>query len=337
MQRILTQFKRKTAPLRRWIRHRSRRPYSDSCNPADSIVLASCGRSGSTWLAGLLNWDNEYRYLFEPMHHDWVDEFTRQPRYSYLPSRGSSAAYESLQQSVTDAFSGRLSNPWIDQFNPQRRPARRLVKTIRGNLALPGFVQACPDTPVIFLIRNPMAQALSVVRGGWNLNPEWLSDQTEFSRHYPELCRYLNSISTDPFQKAIVFWCIENFIPINELDRPSVQFTHYEEIVSAPATELQDLFRFIGKPFDERVLEKVQIPSKTSRRSDKNDPLTRWRSQLTALQQKQAQRTIADFGLSGLYTEQGTRGASVAQVRQDIQNSPLARRAVLPPVAGATT
>lgn len=327
MQRILTQFKRKTAPLRRRLRHRSRRPLNDSCNAADSIVLASCGRSGSTWLANLLNWDSEYRYLFEPMHHVWVDEFTRQPRYAYLPSNGTAPEAQELLQLVVDAFSGRISNPWIDQFNPQRQPSRRLVKAIRGNLVLPGFVRACPDTPVVFLIRNPMAQALSVVRGGWQLNPEWLWSQTEFAEHYPELCRYLKTISTDPFQKAIVFWCLENFIPINELDGPSIRFTHYEDILGDPASELRNLFQFIGKPFNEQVLERVQIRSKTTRSSDNDNPLTRWRNNVTPLQQKQAQQVIADFGLSRLYNDEGIRGANAPQVRKDVLRSPLARRA----------
>ena len=321
MTRIWTQFNRKTAPLRRALRYRNRKPISDACNSADTILLASSGRSGSTFLAGLLNWDNEYRYLFEPMHPQWVNEFKGFSKRPYLPS---GTQNETLLKTVSDSFSGQLSNPWIDQFNGQRHPSRRLVKAIRGNLALPGFSANHPQTRIIYLIRNPLAQALSVIGGSWKLGHEAFTQQPEFQQRYPALCSYLENSPTDSFLSAITFWCVENFVPFNEIEAQSIHFVNYENLISDPRNELKQLFEFIGKDFDEQVLELVNVRSKTSRPTDKGSPLLRWQTKLTQQQQDQALSILADFGLHNLYNVQGMPVMTFDQVQAAIGNNPFA-------------
>ena len=39
----------------------------------DTILLAGSGRSGTTWVSDIMNYDNEYRYIFEPFHPRKVD------------------------------------------------------------------------------------------------------------------------------------------------------------------------------------------------------------------------------------------------------------------------
>ncbi len=331
MTSFLIQLKRRTAPLRRAVRYRNRRPLSDACDPDDSVILASSGRSGSTFLAGLLNWDQQFRYLFEPLHPSWVKQFGNQPKQPYLPAGSDNAA---LLKDVSDAYSGALSNPWIDQYNPQRNPDRRLVKVIRGNLTLAGYTEKFPRSKCIFLLRNPLAQALSAVRGNWKLDPTSFGRQPEFRAKYPELVQHLNQCPSDPFLRAITFWCVENLIPLVELNFSKIKHLRYEDLVTNPQQQIAGLFEYIGKDFDQRVLDLVDVRSKTTRATDKGNPLTRWKTILSDEQQGQASQILQDFGLDSLYDDQGLPGSSIEQVQQALSGNKFVGSA---PCVGASS
>ena len=42
-------------------------------DPGKTVFLAGTGRSGTTWLAGLINHDQSYRDVFEPFHPGKVE------------------------------------------------------------------------------------------------------------------------------------------------------------------------------------------------------------------------------------------------------------------------
>jgi Sulfotransferase family len=137
-------------------------------NDARSAWLCSWQRSGSTWLAEVLASAPGSRLIYEPAN---------------LPGRlftGEAAALEDLPtgpgeelDAVERALVGRVHGPWVDRLGSGGAlVARRVVKDVRA-MGLLGTVAARhPATPVVVLVRHPLAVARSAVALGWSREPE---------------------------------------------------------------------------------------------------------------------------------------------------------------------
>ena len=47
--------------------------YIDAHNIKHTILIAGTGRSGTTWLSDTINYKNQFRYIFEPLHSNKVN------------------------------------------------------------------------------------------------------------------------------------------------------------------------------------------------------------------------------------------------------------------------
>ena len=55
------------------------------------------------------------------------------------------------------------------------------------------------------------------------------------------------------FEKLIYFWCIENYVPLKQFRNNDIHIAFYENFCKYPKKEVERLFDFIGKYFDERI------------------------------------------------------------------------------------
>ena len=129
---------------------------------ARAAWVCSWQRSGSTLLAEVLASAPGTRLVYEPAN---------------VPGalfRGEAAAQVPLPcgpgpelASIERALRGRVHGAWVDQLAEGHVFARRVVKDVRAVGLLELVAARHPATPIVLLVRHPIAIARSVVELGW--------------------------------------------------------------------------------------------------------------------------------------------------------------------------
>ena len=269
----------------------------------NSIFLAGSGRSGTTWVSDIINYKNDYRYVFEPFHPGKVEICRGFGRKQYLRPQD---RREEFLRPARRILSGGLRSGWSDRFHSRFVSRRRLIKDIRANLLL-GWLRAnFPEMPIILLLRHPCAVAHSKIRLGWKPYIEAFLSQRElvedFLRPFEDEMR---SAKTD-FERHVFCWCVENYVPLKMLKRGEVHLTFYENLSEYPKDEVRRLFAFLGKDFDASVFERMKKPSLLSREGSAvlsgERLVDGWRRHVTDRQLGRALEILGHFGLDGVYS-----------------------------------
>lgn len=129
---------------------------------ARAAWLCSWQRSGSTLLAEVLASPQHTRLVYEPANvPDALFSGEVAARVALPTGPGPEL------HAVERALRGRLHGRWVDQLADGHVYARRVVKDVRA-VGLLGLVAARhPTTPIVLLVRHPVAVARSVVELGW--------------------------------------------------------------------------------------------------------------------------------------------------------------------------
>ena len=151
----------------------AQRAFIDTHDPAGTVMLVGTGRGGTTWLSQVINHDQRYRYMFEPVMPDHVPLFASLSRRPYLRRGDDDTAWCEAMDRVV---SGRLRNAWVDKHNQKCFAKRRLIKDIRLNLALPWLANRYQQTPLVWLLRHPCAVAHSKLKLGWETHLDLFLD-----------------------------------------------------------------------------------------------------------------------------------------------------------------
>lgn len=259
-----------------------------------SVLIAGSGRSGTTWLAGLVNHDRSYRRVFEPFHPGKVREFGAFRSKQYL--RPDDRREEYLGP-VRRALAGELGSRWADRGGPLFA-RRRLIKEIRGNLLL-GWISAnFPGMPVILLLRNPRDVVSSRLALGWKDNLAETMEQEDLVQDHLLPMEAEIRAASDPFERHLFLWCIDNYVPLRQLSPGDIHLCFYENLLTDPEHELRSLFAFLGEPLDPRVYALLRRPSPTSRRDAGPRPEPEGRRERTA-------EILSLFGLDRIYGPDG--------------------------------
>ena len=267
------------------------------------VFLAGSGRSGTTWASDIINYKNDYRYVFEPFHPGKIGICKSFGHKQYLRRQDRREEFLRPAQII---LSGGLRSGWSDRFHSRFVSRRRLVKDIRANLLL-GWLRAnFPEMPIVFLLRHPCAVAHSKIQLGWRPDAEDFLSQRElmedFLRPFEDEIR---SAKTD-FERHVFSWCVENYVPLKMLKRGEVHLTFYENLSEYPKDEVGSLFAFLGQDFDMSVFERMKRPSLLSREGSAvlaNERLVgSWRRHVTADQLGRALEILDLFGLDGVYS-----------------------------------
>ncbi len=278
----------------------------------ETVLIAGVGRSGTTWLADLINFDGRYRDLFEPFH-PWKVAAAA-PLQGQWYQRAADTPPAAFVEYVSRVLCGRVRDPWIDRFNRRVVSHRRVVKAIRANLFLGWLASRYPQVKIILLMRHPAAVARSrlALPAGWEWRPtlaELLAQRTLREQLSPAQ-RRLAANAQGPFDEHLLTWSISHCLPLAELQPGSVLPVFYERLRSAPEAQLRRVFAFIGQPWNAACLQAHGAPSKTARRMHKDAgshgmPEAPWVAWMSAPQRERMCTVLEAFEVAWLYGADG--------------------------------
>jgi len=261
-----------------------------------TVFLAGSGRSGTTWLGGLVNHDGGYRQIFEPFHPGKVADFRAFGSKQYL--RPGDRREEFLGP-ARKALTGQLRSGWTDRGgSPGAR--WRLVKDIRANLLLGWLAENFPGMPIVLLMRHPCAVVSSRLALGWRDNLDETMAQGELVEDHLLPVEDHIRAARDPFERHLFLWCIDNYVPLRQFSPGDIRLCFYEDLLLDPEPELQRLFAFLGRDFDGGVLDKLERPSFTSRRGSRPS-IDGWRDRVGGENVARAGEVLGLFGLDRIY------------------------------------
>ena len=290
---------------RRLTRRLGRSLYLDlGSGAAATLLVAGSGRSGTTWLAEVVNQDNAYRYLFEPAHPEHGPQAREPAPRPYARPGSRDPALLALGRALAE---GKVRDRWTDQYNRKLVARRRLVKDIWVNLLLGWLAEVYPGLRIVLVIRHPCAVADSqfATRWGWRVDPGQFAEQHELVEDHLEPYRGLLTRRPDPFDDYVVTWCVENLVPLRQLAPGRAHVAFYEHLTSEPERELPRLFRYAGRPWGGEVLAEVGRPSSVSRMdgtvTSGRSPIESWQARVSDGRLDRAGELLATFGLDRLY------------------------------------
>jgi hypothetical protein len=167
--------------------------------------------------------------------------------------------------------------------------------------------------PIILLFRHPCAVAHSSLKLGWG--KEDLGNRTDI-----EACLSQKELVEDflgpfkenienvrsEFERQIFFWCMQYYVPLKQFKRGEIHLCFYESFCENPREEIQRLFSFLGKKFDEKVLCNLRTPSSLTRKDSAivkgTSLIDSWRKHVSAQDLKNTLKILKLFGLERIYS-----------------------------------
>jgi len=279
--------------------------FQDNSSPDNTVLLVGSGRSGTTWLSNIINYNNEFRYLFEPFRPEKIRVVKDFVHNQFLEGE---CQDENFLGPIDKVLSGKVYNIWTDKFNRRIISTRRLIKDIRANLFLRLIKNRYPKMKIIYLIRNPYAVISSQMKMDWDCHIKDLMSQDR-------LFKYLDNktdkiVDHDMKSSRLIYkWCVENFIPLSQFTEDELLLVYYENLCTNPEREIKRIFKYINIDFSSQVMETVNTPSQLSFDKDKilttEVRLNSWKKTLTKEQMKDASKILNKFGFDGLYDKAG--------------------------------
>jgi len=286
----------------------------------NTVFLVGDGRSGTTWVSNIINYDNEYRYMFEPFHPDFVRISNKLQYFKYLRPDDDEEYYLNLARIV---FTGQMRSIRVDKYNSQRFffSKKRLIKDIFAHLFLKWVKIHFPEIKIILLLRHPCAVAASKQKvGKWVRTTEgFLKQRDLFEDFLYPFEKIIRSSKEGIFEKFIIIWCIIHYVPFKQFRNDQLHLAFYENFCVHPKSEILRLFSFLGKNIEEQTIDKLIVTqlkesSITSRRNSpinliKNRPVNfekelieTWKEELTNEQIYRANEILNAFGLDKIYS-----------------------------------
>lgn len=288
-------------------------PYVLDFGPrtADVPWVIGDGRSGTTWVANLLNFRGDNRLLFEPFHPTKVDAARGYPLFLYLRREEENRR---LEQFYRDVFTGKMpAHRRVDQYNPHLFYRHRLVKDIFANLIAHWVGDRFPMVRKVLVLRHPFAVAVSKKRNRswtWMEDPRALLKQPHLMSDHLQPFRSLLETHHPRFERQVLLWCLFHYVPLRELARHQVHLVFYEELCHNPEAELRRLFDFLGEPLevelDPRLKKQLKSTFQVTAASaivKGGDLLGSWRQEVTPAQQEAGRHLLQRFGLDGIYAD----------------------------------
>ncbi len=285
----------------------SQKDFLDLANNNITFVAGS-GRSGTTWLQELINYQRDYRIIFEPFWCNkvpFVDHFQQR---QYLRVTNNEPCF---QKPALRILQGDFRNEWTDRFNEPITYRKRLIKDIRANLLLKWLkVQVMPQLKIVFIMRHPCAVAVSRLKLGWENQKilAGLEQQTELTEDFLKPFAHLKNDLQDNFEYGIFQWAIENYVPLGQFSPNEIHLLFYEEMLDNPERELSRLFAFLELPLKPALFDKFDRPSAMSRKDSAiklgKNSINAWNQDISSKQAKRAIQILSYFGLDEIYGEE---------------------------------
>lgn len=244
----------------------------------NTIVISGCPRSGTTWLAEILNTIPNSNILMEPLHLRWVPE-AKDIGFSGRTHIEPNEDWPEAEDFMKRVLSGQIMNiNTLLKVKPMQILKNRnwIVKFVRANRMLRWIVENFPIRPPILLIRHPCA----VVSSQMYIPSSWGNSKPS------ELARS---------------WCYDYSIPLSSPKPHPWILVSYERLVREKEAEIKRIFKVLGFDVPKAAMDLFRRPSSTTRKDSPVrqglDPLTDWKSHLTEEQVKHILGIVKGFGL----------------------------------------
>lgn len=273
-----------------------------------TTLIVGSGRSGTTWISNLVNYKNEYRDVFEPFHAAHVP---LAQKFAYNVYLRPNERHPELVSAARLILNGAFQNEWTSRNNRRRVAGQRLVKDIRLHHFLKWLAVQFPQMPMVMVLRHPLAVIESRQALQWPARLHIYLQRPELVQDFlapfvPQIEKAL-TFSEQSLERNVLFWCIENYVPLKQFRPGEMHVAFYEDFVTAPEEETRRLFEYLKKPYELRVLQSLGIPSSQTRADSsvrgREDKLARWRRVFSAEQVAWTMNVLELFGLDRLYTD----------------------------------
>src|ERR1700741_2753473 len=260
-------------------------------NYRERLWLIGDGRSGTTWVANLLNHRGGYRQLFEPFHPRMVSASSFLRPHQYLRADDTD---ERLHALASEVFSGSFVHPHVDTANRALAYRGLLIQDIFANLFACWASLRFPDVTILHLIRNPFAVALSKRRRQdwyWMTDPLDLLAQPElradFLGPFEDLI-HETSRRGNFLLNQILIWAVINHVPLRQFRPERLHVSFYESVHASPNEEIGAMLRFArpAQPaarldMDARIVMRPSwVGGKDSAIRQGRSPVTAWKEEL---------------------------------------------------------
>jgi hypothetical protein len=271
----------------------------------NTVFLAGTERSGTTWISEIINYRREYRYIFEPFWPLKVDLWSELGSHQYLRPDDHNPSILAATETI---LSGRIRNEWTDKYHRTFVARQRLVKAVRANLLLKWMHAHFPGMPIILQLRHPCPVARSIL--GRKRRPpsfDMFLTQEELMEDYLDPFRTEMEAAETDFEKLIFRWCIETYVPLQQFRQGEIHLAFYENFCVSPESEIDRLFAFLDKSYDEKVFKQLERPSPVTRATSAivagDNLVDGWKAKMSAEQMQRAIEIVGLFGLDGIYGE----------------------------------
>jgi hypothetical protein len=254
----------------------------------ESLLICGSIRSGSTWLAELISELDGHIQVFEPMHPEYVPLAGQviPTRNMYVPQK---AAWPEGVSFFEKVMSGKQINFWTASQMPLNKifkTKRIVVKVVRANLMLDWITHNVDILPPALVIRHPCAIIASQLNKGWPPSRKLLLENSYLDK-YPDIRLQCAALSK-PEELAALAWCIRYHAPLSAEKPYGFILICYEQLVRNGEQELKKLFDAWQLPLDEKVINRLNVPSDTVENDSQivsgKDPLAGWKNKLSSQQ-----------------------------------------------------
>lgn len=274
--------------------------------PEEQILIFSYPRSGSTWVAELINKVPRTVILWEPLHLRNVPEF-RELGFGWRQYIPENAAWDEALETFNSLFKGAYLNHWLSNvaFPLEFYSAdRMIVKFVRANGLLPWLTMNFDfEKDPIYLLRHPFAVAASQMKeGSWDYKfEEYEIPKMPFDEIFRAHASFLSTLKTKP-EEIVATWCINNKIVLESERHNSGWVTlYYESLLLKPEEELIKLFDRLDMELPPGIFERLSKASYTTGEATFQKgikpQLAKWRTSFDKEDITRMQRVLDYFGI----------------------------------------
>lgn len=274
----------------------------DLGNYKNTILIAGIGRSGTTWLEEIVNYNNSYRIMFEPFRNVKVDILRKWNYHQYIRTDDNQEKYLIPASKI---LNGNLRNRWVDHSNKKIITNKRIVKAIRANLFLKWIRKNFPEIPIIYIIRHPCAVANSKIMLGWEEDIKNYLLQKDLMEDFLEPFKDHTVKVSDLFEIKILIWCIENYVVFKQFKKGDILVVFYESLCLNAQREINRIFTFLGEKIPDNIDNIISKPSALSRSfsaiNNGTNLINSWKRYITEKQIRRSLEITRIFGLDKIY------------------------------------
>lgn len=274
----------------------------------EKVWLIGDARSGTSWLADLINFDSSYHYIFEPVHPH------RNPlikHYGLLPFRHPEQQDDILEATMNAVFTARIFPPDSRVAKGQALcPDKILVKDVFAHLMAKWTVNKIDGVKVIVLIRHPFAVAASKRKftgAIWKTDPSSICNDKYLLGYLPDgIDGFLHNLQGE-FEIQVAIWSIIHSVFFQQFQQDDYFLLYYENLCLHPERELGRIMQFLGKDKSavNNALKKIDKINKYTvegefiKRGREN--VTAWMEGVSEDELKFGARVLNEFYLDHIY------------------------------------